>query len=277
VNRPVSVVRFTNGRRVVDGDWVRIESHASLTAVGGYPVFGYTLMAMSVTVKGIGARRAIFYVGRDIVRCATQHETLLDPARLHQTYHLTAVEQRSVDSTFTSPVNVLDCGALVSGAGRRRGETPARSCTGCTYLIWPHSGLLRSFDVAPLGALAPTLGGFCEEADRGGRGRCRGRNCPRRFVVSVVKARRSARWLIAMVCASAHGASGDRRCDAAGPRPCRCAVPQELHHGPDPQEPLRRSHQVRCVVVLECRRGDRRRHPGAGQRGDPAPYSSLRQ
>jgi hypothetical protein len=45
---------------------------------------------------------------------------------------------------------------------------------GCAYLIWPHFGLFRSFDLAPPGALIPTLGGFCGEARRGGRGRCRG-------------------------------------------------------------------------------------------------------
>jgi pimeloyl-ACP methyl ester carboxylesterase len=57
----------------------------------------------------------------------------------------------------------------------RRGAGASDSIPlGCAYLIWPHFGLFRSFGLAPLGALFPTLGGFCEEARRGGRGRCRG-------------------------------------------------------------------------------------------------------
>lgn len=53
-------------------------------------------------------------------------------------------------------------------------ETPLGEAYGCAYLIWPHLGPFRSFDLAPPVTPIPTLGGFCEEAHRGGRGRCRG-------------------------------------------------------------------------------------------------------
>ena len=51
---------------------------------------------------------------------------------------------------------------------------PGLRVVGCAYLIWPHLGPFRSFDLAPPVTPIPTLGGFCEEARRGGRGRCRG-------------------------------------------------------------------------------------------------------
>jgi hypothetical protein len=38
---------------------------------------------------------------------------------------------------------------------------------GCAYLIWPHFGPFRSFDLAPPGGWIPTLGGLLVEARRG--------------------------------------------------------------------------------------------------------------